>query len=180
MLTEEGCILYPEQCEFLCYIAFCCVISAIYAFYKEKYDLGLVVFGVFVTSIIYWYKPNNCWRRTLDIVYVKFALIYHIIRAYNSEYYLMYYFTLATSLCFYPLGIYLYNKKLYWESTYAHSMVHVISNISNLILYSGTIVPLNNYFDYFNWFNNHSENLNIPTPIYNILECSNITHITNI
>ena len=149
MLTEDGCILYPDQCKFLCYISSFSLISAIYAFYKEKYDLGLVVFGVFLTSIIYWCKPINCWRKNLDVFYVKFALIYHTVRAYNSEYFLLYYTILAISICFYPLGIYLYNKKLFWESTYAHSMVHIISNISNLILYSGTIVPLTNYFDYF-------------------------------
>ena len=171
MLSEDGCILYPEQCMFLCQISVFSLISALYAFYKEKYDLGLVVFGVFLTSIIYWHKPNNCWRRTLDIVYVKFALFYHILRAYNSEYYIIYYITLSISLCFYPLGIYLYNKKLYWESTYAHSMVHVISNISNLILYSGSILPITTYFEHFD-----SPNMLIEPTISSITisECSSI------
>jgi hypothetical protein len=92
-----------------------------------------------------------------------------MLRAYNSEFYIIYYITLAISLCFYPLGIYLYNKKLYWESTYAHSMVHIISNISNLILYSGTILPITNYFEY---FNNPVENINT-----NILDCNTIIDI---
>lgn len=188
MLTEDGCILYPEQCKFLCYVAFCSFISALYAFYKEKYDLGIVVFGVFLTSILYWYQPTHCWRRTLDVVYVKFALFYHTFRAYNSEFYLIYYITLAMSLCFYPLGIYLYNKKLYWESTYAHSMVHIISNISNLILYSGTILPLTNYveyfgignLDYFGIGNTFGTVTNLNESV-NITECIvNSTNITNI
>ncbi len=70
----------------------------------------------------------------------------NIIRAYNSQYYIFYYITVFISLCFYPLGIYLYNNKLYWESTYAHSMVYIIANISNFILYTGYVMPLTYYF----------------------------------
>lgn len=156
MLPDTDCILYPDQCSFICKISFFSLFSSLYAIYKEKYDLALVVFGVFLTSLMYWYKPTLCWRQTLDIVYVKFALFYHILRGYNSDYVIIYYITLGISLCFYPLGIYLYNKKLYWESTYAHSMVHIISNISNIILYSGSIIPLSTYFEYFNYDSNPS------------------------
>ena len=123
---------------------------------------------------MYWYKPTLCWRQTLDVIYVKFALFYHILRGYNSSYYLLYYITLCISLCFYPLGIYLYNKKLYWESTYAHSMVHIISNISNLILYSGTIVPFAEYFDYFNTNNTNNTiitNTILPTDLITSPPC---------
>ena len=149
-LTEDGCILYPDQCSFICKISILSLIASIYAVYKEKYDLALVVFGVFLTSLIYWHKPTNCWRKTLDIIYVKFALFYHMIIAYNSEYYTLYYITIFISLCFYPLGIYLYNNKMYWESTYAHSMVHIIANISNIILYTGYVIPVSDYFAHFN------------------------------
>lgn len=117
---------------------------------------------------MYWYKPTLCWRQTLDIVYVKFALFYHILRGYNSYYVIIYYITLGISLCFYPLGIYLYNKQLYWESTYAHSMVHIISNLSNLILYSGSIIPLDSYFEYFNDTTNYSNPSN-PSNLISVL-----------
>ena len=39
---------------------------------------------------------------------------------------------------------------MYWESTYAHSMVHIIANISNFILYTGYVMPFTDYFEYFN------------------------------
>ena len=102
MLPDTDCILYPEQCEFLCKISFFSLFSSLYAIYKEKYDLALVVFGVFLTSLIYWYKPTYCLRQTLDVVYVKFALFYHILRGYNSDYDIIYYITLGISLCFIP------------------------------------------------------------------------------
>ena len=149
-LTDDGCILYPEQCSFICKVSIVSIISSLYAIYKEYYELALIPFFAFLTSISYWYKPTNCWRKTLDVTYIKFSLVYTIIRAYNSEYYILYYITIIISLCVYSLGIYLYNKKLYWESTYAHSMVHILANISNIILYTGYVIPLSDYFEYFN------------------------------
>ena len=150
-LSEDGCILYPEQCTFLCKISILSLIASLYAIYKEYYELAVIPFGVFLTSIIYLYNPiPDSWRKTLDVTYVKFALFYNIIRAYNSEYYVLYYIILFIGLCFYPLGIYLYNKQMYWESTYAHSMVHIIANISNFILYTGYVMPFTDYFEYFN------------------------------
>ena len=103
-LTEDGCILYPEQCYFLCKISILSLLASLYALYKEYYELALIPFGVFLTSLIYWHKPiPNSWRHTLDVTYVKFALFYNSIRAYNSEYYIIYYITIIISLCFYPL-----------------------------------------------------------------------------
>ena len=32
---------------------------------------------------------------------------------------------------------YLYKKKYYWSSTYVHCMLHIMANISNMVLYSG-------------------------------------------
>ena len=161
-LTEDGCILYPEQCYFLCKISFLSLLSSIYAIYKGYYELALIPFGVFLTSLIYWYKPQNCWRRTLDVTYVKFALIYNLIRAWNSEFYILYYMTFVIGSCFYPLGIYLYNNNFFWESTYAHSMLHIFANISNIILYSGSVIPFTQYFDYFNPISSIKECIDIP------------------
>jgi len=62
------------------------LISCIYAIYKNHYDLALVPGGVFLTSINYWRCPDYSWRRYLDMIYVKLALIYQIYRAYNAEY----------------------------------------------------------------------------------------------
>lgn len=171
-LTEDGCILYPEQCYYLCKISISSLIASLYALYKEYYELALIPFGVFLTSIIYWYKPiPNTWRHKLDVTYVKFALFYNSIRAYNSEYYIIYYITIIISLCFYPLGIYLYNKKMYWESIYSHSMVHIIANISNFILYTGYVIPLTDYVDYFN---------PIFTNQIKLEDCNQLIHLQNI
>jgi hypothetical protein len=142
----DGCILYPEQYSFIWKASFFSLFSTMYAFYNNHYDLAFVPGGVFLTSINYWYKPDYSWRRYVDMGYVHAALTYQILRAYTAEYSKIYYVSMCFAASFYPLGIYYYNKKQYWRSTYARSMLHLFANISNIILYSGYIEPVNNIY----------------------------------
>ena len=70
---------------------------------------------------------------------VKSAVIYQHYMAYNAEYANMYYTILYIAMLSYPIGLYYYNKKDYWKSTYAHMMLHIMANIGNIVLYSGNI-----------------------------------------
>ena len=140
-MSENNCILQPEQYNFLWKTSFLSLFSSLYGIYKGHNDISYSTFAVFLSSINYWKKPNYSWRRYLDITVVNISLIYHLLRAQNSQYSKLYYSTLFTSICFYPLSKYYYNKKLYWYSTYSHSMLHLLANISNIILYSGFISP---------------------------------------
>lgn len=150
MKENDSCILDPDQYMYLYKISFFSLFSSLYAIYNEYYDVALVPGGVFLTSINYWRKPDYSWRRDADMIYVKFAVIYQMMRAYNAQYASMYYALLFLGISFYPLGIFFYKNNLYWHSTYAHSMIHIIANISNIILYSGYIVPMrmNPFFSY--------------------------------
>lgn len=134
------CILYPEQYNIIFNISFLSLGSSIYALYNEHYTLSLSTYGVFLTSINYWRKPDYSWRRYLDMIYVKSALMFQLYKAYNSEYMIEYYTLMFFAISFYPLSIYYYKKKLYWYSTYAHCALHIVSNIANIILYSGKIL----------------------------------------
>ncbi len=136
----NGCFLYPDQYLFIWKVAFLSLFSSTYAIYNGHYDLAFVPAGVFLTSINYWRKPQpNSWRRYIDITYVSLALSYQSIRAYNAQYSIEHYATVMLAMSFYPLGTYFYNKKQYWNATYSHSMIHVMANLSNVILYSGDI-----------------------------------------
>ena len=136
----EDSIFYPDQNFFIWKMSFLSLFSAAYAYLNGHYDLALVPGGIFITSINYWRNPlYSSWRRTLDINYVRIGLTYQLIRAYNSQYYKLYYPVIFTSLIFYPISFYYYDKKLYWRSAYAHSMLHILANVSNIILYSGKV-----------------------------------------
>jgi hypothetical protein len=135
-------VLEPEQCKFICNIAHLSIFSSIYAVYNQQYLLACCPGGVFITSIYYWSKPTfKTPRRYIDISYLSISLLYQLYRAYYSQYMKMYYIIMFFAISFYPLGYYYYNRKLYWESTYAHSMIHITANIGNIVLYSGKFMP---------------------------------------
>jgi len=70
------------------------------------------------------------------MVIAKSMGVYQLSMAYKSEHAQLYYILISVALSFYPLGIYYY-KKNDWISTYSHITFHLLSNIGNLILYSG-------------------------------------------
>lgn len=143
-MCEKNCILHKDQYNFIWRMSFLSLFSSFYGIYNKQYDIAFVPFGVFLTSINYWRKPDYSWRRYLDMTYVKLAFSYQLIKAYNSDNFKLYYFLTLLTISFYSLGVYYYRKKMYWKSTYSHSMIHVLGNISNIILYSGCIAPFNN------------------------------------
>lgn len=122
-------------------VSFLTILSCGYACFRGYYDLAFIVIGVFFTSINYWRKPDYSWRRYLDMFYVKIAMIYQIIRAYNAKNSTLFYSLLFVSVAFYPIGVYFYKNGHYWLSTYSHCMLHIMANISNVVLYSGVITP---------------------------------------
>ena len=141
-MLENGCILYDDQCRFIYKVSFLSLFSSLYALYRGHYDMALAPGGVFLTSINYWRKPNYSWRRYVDMVYVKMAISYQMYRAYNAENARLYYVILFLSVFCYEMGNHYYKKKMYWQSTYAHSMLHILANLSNVVLYAGHIPRL--------------------------------------
>ena len=130
-------ILYPAQYNCILRVSFLSLLSCMYAIYCGHYDLAIVPGGVFMTSQIYWRQPTYGWRRNLDMAYVSSALIYQNICAYRMSNAVPYYYMMVVSSLLYPLNIYLYKKKYYWSSTYVHCTLHIMGNISNVVLYSG-------------------------------------------
>ena len=130
-------VLYPDQCKLIYNMSYLSLVASIYAIYKGQYLLACCSGGVFITSISYWENPLfDSPRRYIDIAYLSIALFYQLYRAYSSQYMVFYYTIMMVAVSFYPLGYYYYNKGLYWESTYAQCMIHILSNIANIILYS--------------------------------------------
>ena len=144
-MEKNSCILHKEQYNLIWKVSFLSLFSSMYAVYNKHYDLACVPGGVFITSILYWYKPDYSWRRKLDMMYVKIAVIYQIMRSYHAANFKLYNATLLVSILFYLLGIYYYKKKQLWYSTYSHCLLHVIANVANIILYSGKVVPITSF-----------------------------------
>jgi hypothetical protein len=134
-------ILYPEQYNLLWRSSWCSLVGGSYAIYTQHYSHAIPCYVVFLTSLNYWrYPTQSSWSRFLDTTCVQIALAYHILTAYSMSNAIPYYIITATGLATYQLGIELYKRDYWWGSVYAHMMVHVFGNISNMILYSS--VPL--------------------------------------
>jgi len=136
---SEDLVLYPEYSNVLFKASFLSLGSALYALAKGHCYIGIVPLGVFLTSINYWRKPDYSWRRYLDMTYVHFAFSYQLYLARNAEYGRYYYAISFLSAGFYQIGLIYYKRKDYWRSTYAHTGLHIVSNVANVILYSGKI-----------------------------------------
>lgn len=134
------CVLYPEQYIILYNVSFLSLGSSIYAVYNGHYALSLCPGGVFITSVNYWRKPDYSWRRYVDMTYVGLALMYQLYRSYKSQYMIEYYALMILAISLYPIGMYYHKRKLYWHGTYAHCLLHIVSNIANVVLYSGKIM----------------------------------------
>jgi hypothetical protein len=127
-------LLQPVQCGLIFKISFLSLGSSMYAIYNGHRLIALCPAVVFLTSINYWRKPENTWRRNLDMTCVQLSLLYQIYKAYGSRYMMQYYISMVLGISMYPLSIYYYKQKQYWSSTYAHCALHIISNIANIIL----------------------------------------------
>ena len=142
----DGYIVPLDQAKFLFYISFLCIPSFAYALYRRHYDMAIVPFGVWLTSMNYWRCPKFSWRRNLDIAYVFLSMFYQIFRAYSAENGKLFYLLLIFGSINYPISWRL-QSRCSWLSLLFHLFIHLVGNISNIILYSGYIKPINSYFN---------------------------------
>lgn len=121
------------------YASYSSFISAGFAIYRGYYDMSLVPLFVGITSILYWKHPDYSWRRYVDIATVQICMWYSVYRAWGSEYMMEYYILKSLSIFIFGIGLRMYHKKQFYISTYCHCSLHILANISNIILYSGEI-----------------------------------------
>ena len=135
-LPHQDTIIPREQYLYLYRSSHLFLLSALYALYRNHYIAAPAPGLIFVTSILYWRKPDYSWRLYLDVTTTRTAILYHTIIAYNAEYANMYYMIFSAALL-YPLGQHYYNRGEYWNYTYTHMACHILANIGICILYSG-------------------------------------------
>jgi hypothetical protein len=116
--------------------------SFFYALYMQQNALAIVPGSVFLTSTLYWYKPDYSWRRYLDMAVVKSCFVYQGIMAYTADFGPEYYAIILVAISFYPIGILYHKKGDTLSSTYSHVMLHILANLANIVLYSSKPLSL--------------------------------------
>jgi len=130
-------VLPKEHSEVLFWISFLIFFTTIYAFSKQKYDISVICFLIFLTSINHWRDPRFGFRRNIDMVAVGLGFLYILVRAIllNIHSILFWVFYLVVVIL-YPLGWYVQGLGYIWESTYIHGLLHLCGN-SAVVLFCG-------------------------------------------
>lgn len=115
------------------------LLTALYAATQGHYDLAICPAGIFATSINYWRNPVRGVRRNIDIAVVWLATGYQLTRALTAQHTIIFYAGYALAFSCYPLSNHLLHSNRHFESALLHAGLHLFSNISSIILFSGTI-----------------------------------------
>ena len=113
--------------------------TAAYATYQQHYDLAIAPAGIFLTSINYWRHPTYSIRRTADIICVWIATGYTLTRTLTAQHSFICYIIYIFAFACYPISNMYLRQGNHTHSMLLHALMHVIGNISNIILYSGSI-----------------------------------------
>jgi hypothetical protein len=126
-LTEN--IIPKEQSQILFALSFGIAITAMYALVKKQYDIAVICFAGFLTSINFWNDPKYGFARSLDILVITGGFTYLCWRAVTQNV-----TSYAFWLCFfmfillYLIGHHLYDQGYIWLSTLTHCGVHLFGN----------------------------------------------------
>lgn len=140
LYTPSATVLPPKQYQYLYRLSYLSLLSGSYALYQGHYDLALVPFGVFLTSINYWRHPTKSWRRSIDITYVTCCLLYQTYRSFGASNQFWYLIILICGMACFPFGEY-YRTRNPTKSALWHGGVHLLGNVSNCVLYAGVVSP---------------------------------------
>lgn len=122
--------------RYLWYISYGHLGSAMVAMYYNKPFYAMTSGVASITSTIYWAKPENNWKRKLDITWIIFCYFSQLFTAHHYENTPQFYGLMLVSGLNYPISNYLLYKQQYIASTFVHGLIHIIAIIANIILYS--------------------------------------------
>lgn len=97
-----------------------------YAYFLNFFILAYSEWTVFLTSILYWMKPVNNYRRKIDIIVVQLAFYIHL--------YYVFTYICYTGLFLYKFGILFYIIGLFFESNIFHALLWICGSIGNFVL----------------------------------------------
>ena len=139
---DETLIVPKHHANLFWYLSWISFISSAYGYYRNHMDLYIGPAMVGITSLNYWRHPVLSWRRNMDIGVVHSVVFYQFLRSFDVNNRHLYWCILGISCGCYPLSIISRKYNATTLSFVFHAMVHIVGNISNLVLYSGEIPEL--------------------------------------
>ena len=108
---------------------------SVYIAYKCKlYTHTFFALLLTFSSLLYWYKPGKCSRRLLDHIIILISTSHHLYSAYKYNF-IFYFFAMYMLFILYKISYNLSKENNIKMSAYYHFFVHILANISNIMLY---------------------------------------------
>ena len=115
-------------------LSFAILGTAIYAFKKKRYDIAIIAFAAFLTSITHWSDPKFGIVRELDLFVIRSGYVYIFIRAIMLKIQSILFWICFISMgAFYILSHFLYNNGDKFGSFLTHCGVHIFGNAAVLL-----------------------------------------------
>ena len=128
-------MLDPALSRWLWYSSWMFLGTAIMAYAHGQMHLYIGPAAVWVTSILYWWNPVEGWRRTLDRVVAATAISWHALCALTHPRGLLHIIMMGSGIIMYYIGWSVYNMGDHRASVAYHFALHLLSNLSNIVLY---------------------------------------------
>lgn len=115
----------------------------VYIAYKRSHHFYMVTsFGTGLCSILYWYNPIHCWRRSLDLFYAKYTFLVYVnsgIFFLPKDKQFLFYIGVLLLVTFYIMSISYPDKWLIYHLIFHIVSIATISHIVNFAEFCGTI-----------------------------------------
>ena len=119
-----------DQADLLFTLSFLILITSIYAFSQKKYDIAIISFVAFLTSIAHWRDPKYGTIRNIDVIVIHFGYFYILLGAIilKIKSVLFWSCVLLVAILYY-FGRVLYLNGYVWLSVIIHCAVHLFGNL---------------------------------------------------
>jgi hypothetical protein len=128
-------LVVPEKCLKCVRITFWLfLLVAIYAVWKRVYDIGIVSFAIFVTSILFWSNPTYGFRRNMDITVVSLSMLYITIKVLRSKMSKNIIMVGLAVILLYSISSWMFDQNQMMNSMITHCSLHVVASAGLILL----------------------------------------------
>lgn len=107
------------------------IIPSYYAYICNEYVMSLLIFSVYITSLLLWHNPIDGLRKKIDSTLVASTAVYFLyLSKFNTIVYTGTFMMLFTHCVSYRL----FYKKRFDLSAYCHLFIHCLGNMINIYL----------------------------------------------
>ena len=107
------------------------IIPSNYAYICNEYVMSLLIFSVYITSLLLWHNPIDGLRKKIDSTLVASTAVYFL---YLSKFNTIVYSGTFCMLFTHGVSYHLFYQKKFYLSTLCHLFIHFLGTLVNIYL----------------------------------------------